>query len=322
MRKGAEYMSMNKEQEFEKRRLEQRRLEQRRHDMASVSIIIPLGCSQETDVNQSLPYRHAALLCALKNFYGKHDDIETIIVTQNYDFPDTPEASVIRLASPVFNKGWCINVGVQAAKNDMICIAESDMYGAEPYLNDVIKFMIQKNLLWCFGNDCTIFTTEIQRKAVMAGHTSGIGELDRRIPVPDGYEGGFLFFNRNFFLGLGGCNEWFEELGCIDNELVLRAQAVTGTYELYPVNAWHLWHPECKKHTRSLNLDLRIVTKHHPLLLNAFLSLQDFGKVETPCHVFETAWDRFIAEQCLKAKDLIQKSWERYQIEEEKRIIK
>jgi len=281
-----------------------------------LSIIIPLGNAFN---GLAMKERHENLLFALEHFYSKHEDTESIVVTQNYIFPSTPFSSTIHLCSPVFNKGWCINAGVKASKGETICIAESDMYGFQPYLNAVMTFMKQKNLQWCFGDTTAIFTTERQRKDIME-YGRCTGTLDKRPPVPDGYEGGFLMFNRKFFNSLGGCNEWFEELGCIDNELVLRAKSASGTYEAYPESAWHLWHPECKKHTRSMNLDLQITTKHHSLLFNAFLSLQTSGDLQCPLSkrfTFSEAWDGFIKNHCRTSKDMIQKSWERY-IEENK----
>jgi len=56
-------------------------------------------------------------------------------------------------------------------------------------------------------------------------------------------EGGLVYFDKDFYWEIGGSNEFFQELGGIDNELATRARSVIGEDKLFEGTINHLWHP-------------------------------------------------------------------------------
>ena len=257
--------------------------------------------------------REEALVHSINTFYSKHTGIELIFVCQNYTLPDKIESECnefydpnkgnipteIRLDYPVFNKGWCINVGARAAKYDTICIAESDMWAPDPFLNDAVKYINNKEYRWCFGWNKLLYTSEVEREKVLSGESFQLVSTGINIVAPKvgGSEGGFVLFNKKFFFDIGGCNEWFEELGGPDNELARRAGDASHTYIKYHQFVYHLWHKPCRDNelfTRKHNRILYCHTVANIQKTNRLLRKQPFGNIESPlCSTksYEELWN-------------------------------
>ena len=259
--------------------------------MNGLSVIIPLANAYN---GSAMPQREEALSFALENFYAKHSEIEVILVCQNYDLPmsvyDSLQAvknnKIIALQYPVFNKGWCCNVGARAAMYDHICIAESDMWCDKPYLNNAVAFMVREKLSWCFGWNSLTYTDYSSRESIVKYNKlfSEPGILTVS-PKRGSSEGGIVLFSRAFFLAIGGCNEWFEELGGPDNELAFRAKAASGSYIAFPQKVYHLWHPRVRDNgddTRKRNRSLYKYTVKNVRAVNRFLSRCGFGNKNFP----------------------------------------
>jgi glycosyltransferase involved in cell wall biosynthesis len=265
-------------------------------------VVIPLGNAFD---GKAMPQRESALIFAIKNFYLNHSGIEIIIVCQNVNpsflekngiIIDDDMIKVIVVNYPIFNKGWCINIGVRAASSAFVCIAESDMYSYEAHLLRVVQWMKLKNLKWGFAWNALIYTTEQQRDRIMSNLPSE-GEMNVVSPKAGLSEGGLVMFERAFFLSIGGCNEWFEELGGPDNELAFRARVASNTYEAFFQVVVHLWHPKCRvktSETRKKNIQLYRSTVRHAKEFNEMLFTQTIGKPFAPLasHIsFKKAWE-------------------------------
>lgn len=258
-----------------------------------ISAIIPISNAYN---GKAMPEREEALSFGIKNFYSKHDDIEIVVVAQNYiptgELAETirKHARIISLDYPVFNKGWCINVGARHSCGDILCIAESDMYSTEKYLNKAALSLRHWKIAW----NRLIYTTKEQRNEVLFGKE--IVSSEYSIPKRGSSEGGIVLFKKEFFIKIGGCNEWFEELGGPDNEIAYRAHIESMEYPTHPQTIYHLWHEKCRVKnslSRIRNKALYQSTINHPLKFNRFLAKQNFGNVEFPlCSKknFKTAW--------------------------------
>jgi len=257
--------------------------------------------------------REEALCHSIDTFYSKHTGIELIFVCQNYTMSENLFTECAKFKNidkgniaieallnyPVFNKGWCINVGARIAKYDTICIAESDMWAPEPFLNDAAKHMNDKEYKWCFGWNKLLYTSENERKKVLSGESFQIISVGKNIVFPKrgGSEGGFVLFNKKFYFDIGGCNEWFEELGGPDNELARRAEAVSCTYVKFNQFVYHLWHKPCRdndRFTRKHNRKLYCHIVGNIQKTNRLLRKQPFGNTEHPlCSTksYEELWN-------------------------------
>lgn len=272
--------------------------------MAGISVIIPIGNGYE---GRAMPERWDSLAYSINNFYGRHQGIELIIVHQNCAIPQTVTDSLkhsmsgdgrayktIPLKYKTFNKGWCCNVGVRAAKHKDIIIAESDMFGTKAFLSNVCG-----SHTWCFAWNKLVVTSREQRDEILKG---GISYLDngKKIIVPRKgmSEGGFVYFNKNFYLAIGGFNEWFEKLGGLDNEIIRRAESVTKDYPKFPVTVYHLWHPLCRElHCASRDKNKRILrsTRALPGEFIKMLRKLNFGNIKAPqcaLQTFQSAWSK------------------------------
>lgn len=267
-----------------------------------LSVVIPLGNAFD---GKAMSERYEALKFAIENFYLKHPAVEIILVCQNFEPPQVEGIKVVRLSYVTFNKGWCINVGARVASGKYLCIAESDMFCYDANLVDTIGFMCNRSvpLKWCFAWSALVYTTEEQRKMIMQCEAI-TGDLNTVEPKSGMSEGGLVMFERDFFLNtLGGCNEWFEELGGPDNELARRAQTATGTYSAYPQVVYHLWHPKCREKMRPTRLMNRLLyrsTVLHAAEFNAFLAEQWCGYMDSPAiakKTFRKAWKEYKKKQ-------------------------
>lgn len=187
--------------------------------------------------------------------------VESIIPGAEPIFTQWNNVSGIRHISVTcefFNKGWLINLGYANSYSPMVCIAEADMLPAGPnYFQDVLRWINSNDATWCIGWNHLLYTNEEARKYlidryVRDGEISGGFDLrnylyaklkckDWRTPKHRGTEGGYVFFERDFFEDIGMAPENYWGLGGIDNDIAIRA-AYCEQYRSAPQTAYHLWH--------------------------------------------------------------------------------
>lgn len=241
-----------------------------------LSIIIPV-CDL---VPEAVESRIKALNLALKNFYI---NVEVIIVEQVLSektcfLNRLNGGKKIRIEYPVFNKPWCINVGVKNASFDHIVIADCDMYSTNAYWPKLLDWMKINDFNWGFAWNRLVYTDRKQADVVLSnGCFPGLRyETPRR-----GYsEGGLVCFNKSFFYSIGCCNEMFQELGGPDNEIILRARSVEPSYAMFPALVYHIHHKQRKKSsrpTRGRNRELLRVTGRDPMKIINWLKSQNMG---------------------------------------------
>lgn len=169
------------------------------------------------------------------------EDIQIIIVEQRImDVIPTffrqlsipKNATYYRLEYPVFNKSWCINLGVKKSKYGNIIIGESDCTPehSHKYFTDLLNYVDKNNTKWMFGWD--------RIKYYNKDHSDVYRDDE---PKKGMAEGGLQYFNKDFFWSIGGSNEFLQELGTIDNELVRRAE-LNGGYHKFNHTIIHHWH--------------------------------------------------------------------------------
>lgn len=252
----------------------------------NISIVIPVASL----VAESIPFRIEALQHALCYFYK---DVEVIIVEQSLDgkfyvLPSLKNCKhktdkLIEIKYKTFNKSWCINVGVDAAKYDNIVICDCDMY-ARPYpWGELLSWINRNGNEWGFAWDRLMYVSEKQRLRVL----SGANLLQSRYVVPtSGYhEGGMVFVKKDFFYKIGQANECFQELGGMDNDFAFRCGVTTKTYPMFPCVIHHIWHhqtPKKNRPTRRQNIKTLKRTHALPTESIKWLTEQDQGNVDSP----------------------------------------
>lgn len=251
-------------------------------------IIIPVGHIEGlNDIRE----RTRSLLFSIRTFYQRHPaDVSLVVVCQNVPTMAAQLTAagvrVVQVTSPVFNKSWCINVGARLTSGDIIIIAESDMWAERPYLHQIGPWMDGLNIPWCIAWE-TLFYTMQQQKYQIISTRAGVkcSAANTTAPRPNYSEGGFVAFRRSFFSLIGGCNEWMQELGGIDNDLALRARLKSGYYKAYPMRVYHLWHPQVRQRTRPSrikNVEILNYTKKHTTKMINILFKQQAGDPRTP----------------------------------------
>jgi hypothetical protein len=271
----------------------------------SVDVIIPLGHIPGLN---NLEERAASLFFAIRTFYKRHPlkDVRVLVVCQNLPSWAARLAREgvrsILIQYPVFNKSWCINVGVRNSVADFIVIAESDMWCAHPYLHVLGDWMNENALSWCYAWNKLYYTTKPQKTDILKRQglmpVNGLQCLPANTvtPTPNYSEGGFVAFRREFFKSIGMCNEWMQELGGIDNDIALRARTISGSARAFPLAVYHLWHPRVRQRerpSRRKNVEILNYTKSHCMKMIEILRRQRAGDPRAP-YCSTVSWAREI----------------------------
>lgn len=146
-----------------------------------------------------------------------------------------------------FNKGWLNNIGVRYSKTNNIILAECDININRKYFIDLKEFILNNKCKWFFAwNEIIYWDKDISKKLRVDSPRKGMAE------------GGLVYFNKNFYWDIGGSNEFFQELGGIDNELATRARFSSDEDKLFEGIINHMWHP-----VSNLKKDGWKLGKHH-----------------------------------------------------------
>jgi len=213
----------------------------------NLSVIIPLSSL----VHKAIPKRLETVQYAIKDFYRDVDEI--IVVEQSLDgkyyfLPHLQGVKKIEISYPIFNKPWCLNVGVRNSKHNYVVICDADMYSRTMQWDRLLKWM-QQGYLWAFGWNKLVYTNEHQRMSLLRGRISFPG-LKEVKPTPGYSEGGLNVFYKPFYWEIGGMNECFQQIGGIDNSIISRAKTFTSNYPMFPALVFHMFHEQVKKSSR------------------------------------------------------------------------
>ena len=197
-------------------------------------------------VLSALPYSIHPIIIEQKN-----GDNETVWENVHLYRSDITYILKERTANEDFNKCWLYNTGVKNAKTNNIILGESDCAPANPlYFNRVLKFIEGAKCPWAYCWDKLYY---LNKNLSEINHTHS--------PKTGGPEGGFVYFRKDYYWSIGGSNEWMNNLGAMDNELMARARHGTPRkiYKI-PESIFHYWHMSSKlKGTGKMS------TKHHSL---------------------------------------------------------
>lgn len=282
--------------------------------MTTVSVIVPL-CNA---IPQTFTHRLEAINHVLNNCFINQTDIalEVIYVEQtldgrphflpNIELKKTPVREFlgnqyILIRAPrrnpyevtdIFVKGWCINVGVMKSDAQYVLIADSDIFCPNSSISKSVE-CLSTHSPWCFAWERLWYTDEAERTSVMKDDYLFVEKAKKyptiatdklRTPQPEYNEGGWVLFNRGFFLSIGGASEHILMLGGPDNELIRRAQHASGNYPIHGTLVYHLWHPvmASRWNLKHINLAVYAQTKKHPQDVIFWQSGQDIGNPESP----------------------------------------
>lgn len=242
-----------------------------------LDVIIPVG----NLVPNSLQSRVETLQYALANFYGRQTGVKfkIILVEQSLDdklyyLPNLPEriktdyhlpeieVRHVSVKYPVFNKSWCINVGFRHSEAPLIMVADPDMFCREDYFTKLLDWMGSP---WAFAWNELYYTEMSDKHMILEGKDPSVKP---HCGPKVGYsEGGLVLFRREYFERIGMANEFIEELGGIDNEMMSRARHHQPFQHNYPMFVWHLWHEGSQKKTRPTrekNVGICIQARNNP----------------------------------------------------------
>ena len=184
----------------------------------------------------------------------------------------------IKVEYKIFNKPWLQNIGARAARNRFI-IGESDCTVDKPE-----KFFSQfsthiSNLPWCHAwNKIQYHSKDFSKiNRVEVGPKRGMAE------------GGLVYFSKPYYNLIGGANEWFQELGGMDNELIRRAESLVRNVPFKWI-IHHHWHPKSKLKTNNWkNSTYREINRVRYIYISKFsrivsnkMNKLDFGNKSSP----------------------------------------
>lgn len=221
---------------------------------------------------------------------SKDITVEGAIIEQviNHTLPlYAPQFKSNSVIYPYFNKSWLFNVAVKRLNEfDSIILGEMDVLCLQSGLLNMIKRARQQNLMWCHGwNKIIYMNKEASNKFVAGDNVDFSAEKIFKVGQ-SGYEGGIVWFDRKFFLSIGGMNEWITRMGGEDNEIITRAKYASGTSMAAPCLAYHLWHPTSTMkrvdNIRKRNSEVYKYTQAYPKPVIEFLSGQNFGNSNRP----------------------------------------
>ena len=133
---------------------------------------------------------------------------------------------------PIFNKSWILNMAARAAATEHLLFADADMFWDEKYFNLLFEHISYgAGTSWCIA----------WNKLMYLNFDGSLSQT--KTPSPGMAEGGVVYFNKDFFWKIGLYNEWIQELGGMDNEIIRRAEFFTKDYFVFKHPLLHLWHP-------------------------------------------------------------------------------
>jgi len=146
-----------------------------------------------------------------------------------------------------FNKGWLNNIGVRNSKTNNIILAEGDININRQYFIGLKDFILKNKYKWFFAWNKIIYWDEtLSKKLRVDSPRKGMAE------------GGLVYFDKDFYWNIGGSNEFFQELGGIDNELATRARFASNEDKSFEGTINHMWHP-----VSNLKKEKWKLGKHH-----------------------------------------------------------
>ncbi len=153
---------------------------------------------------------------------------------------------LVQVLFPVFNKCWLYNIGLRLSRNRHVFLADLDCVYLEDKLKHALEFAVSNKLRWCIAWDSIHYTGPRCKSKILANNVVDWSDCET-VPEDkieyDGYEGGLVYFERRFLVEeLGGCNEFFRDLGEMDNSLAHSARVTSGQNRRFRSELFHLFH--------------------------------------------------------------------------------
>lgn len=181
----------------------------------------------------------------------------------------------VSVTAPIFNKPWLYNLGARNAKSHRLLFSEADVALENHYFANLLIWLNGHKYQWC-----------IAWNRIIHWQQDMIHQKARLKPSRGGSEGGVVYMSKPFFWKIGGYNEWMQQLGGIDNEIIRRAEAADPRSKYFPWTIDHLWHPFSSKYKtsrfRDRNKQIYKAVKKNPTRISRILkrhASQAGGKV-------------------------------------------
>lgn len=168
-----------------------------------------------------------------------------------------------------FNKSWLYNVGVkQYSKTNNIILGESDVVFKSLYFKYFLEYVKNNNLKWAIGWNTVYYMnanlSDLERD--LPGNTSGLAH-----PKIGRCTGLSVYFNKDFYLKLGGANEWIEGVRGTDNELASKAKNESDLFPIYKSDIYHRYHPRVYDSNNGAN--------HRPMIRYIMINYKESKKI-------------------------------------------
>ena len=212
-----------------------------------------MGTSKQIKLSVIIPYTHSEdtnRILALKNLWNSIEsqtmqNFELIVVEEtekwkiklpyccNYSKRVNKYCPLSDPMERLFNKSWCINVGIKQAQSNKVLIIDADCIFGKEYFENVLNFS-KKYSLFFNGYNWIVLLPGRDNPVIRISHHEDIKSV-----------GGSWFIDRFFFFDkLGGMNENYFGYGREDSDLWLRVNYVLNSIpEIdYPLtHQYHHW---------------------------------------------------------------------------------
>ncbi len=192
-------------------------------------------------------------LCQVLDWYRQMPDWELIVVEQDAspqldstDWHHTLKRLYVVNGGP-FNKGWGFNVGVRAARSDLLFFCDADLLLAHSALKTAMS-LCSRRALAVKPFDQLIDLNLSDTEAILCQASEPDFERQDASPRRGEREslcfcGGAFFMRRNLHQALGGFDERYLGWGAEDDAMTLRMQRQTQELAVLQGRAAvHLWH--------------------------------------------------------------------------------
>jgi len=207
---------------------------------------------------------------------SKNKTIKTPI-DGKFPYKDKADKYILLRDNRLFNKSWCINVGIRNALANNVLIVDADMLFGKEYFKKVIKFR-EKNSKFFSGYNCLV---------CLPGRDNPVIRI---IEQDINAMGGIWFVNKYFFFEeLGGMNENYYGYGGEDNDVYQRAKFLLGEDARLPytlVHQYHHWHERGSSFELNPNrLNLLNVTRRKTKEIIRKLIETNLGQKKSPTEI-------------------------------------
>lgn len=211
-----------------------------------------------------IPYRHDAVrftnLKRVLEWAGSFTESEIILVEQDTHSKighlNLPCRHIFTKTKMPFNRSWGMNVGVRAAKSNIVVLTDCDLLMDPNRFIEALNSVGEYECVSPYRSvvDLNPQETMANLEQILAINRPGRGETDhQKINIC----GGMTIFRKDAYIKIGGYNEDFIGWGGEDDYQAIKVENFLKWKEM-PARCYHLYHerqqPDMKWYQRNLQL--------------------------------------------------------------------